>query len=138
MSNAEVDQFRRRNRQFASAATAVITFIGAVGLAIIVVVALRGHTMRAERLERLALSWAPTVCYLWALWALRAMFMTLARDGLSFGPAVVRALERVGWALGLGALLTLAEAPMSLWLTHGVSPGGFATLNVPALTLGVI
>lgn len=66
------------------------------------------------------------------------MFRALARDGLSFQPAVIRALGQVGWALGWGSLLTLLEAPVVVWLTGGAGPGGgFATLNVPALTLGV-
>jgi hypothetical protein len=135
--DVEVDRFRRRNRQFAFAASAVIAGICVIVLATLVVVVLRGHTMRIERIQRLALSWSPTLCYLWALWALRGMFLALARGGLSFRPEVIAALGQVGWALGLGGLLTLVETPLIVWLTKGPGVGGFAIVNVPALTLGV-
>lgn len=137
-AEAELSQFRQRSRQFAGAATAVVAVIGVIIVLTLGVVVLRGQAMGWARVTRLALSWTPAVCYLWALWTLRGMFRALARDGLTFQPAVTRALGRVGWALAGGAVLTLLEAPVVVWLTGGGGPGGgFATLNVPALTLGV-
>jgi hypothetical protein len=136
-AEAETALFRRRNRQFALAATLAIVVIGVIVTLTLVVVLLRAQVMRAERLERIALGWSPAACYVWALWTLHGMFKAMARDGLSFQPQVIAALGRVGWALGWGAALTLIEAPLMAWLIHGPGPGSFAALNVPAMTLGV-
>src|SRR4051812_2095166 len=104
-AEAETTVFRRRSRQFAAATTLVIGAIGLFMILTLGVIVLRGQAMGGARVGRLLLSWSPAVGYLWALWILRTMFQMLARDGLSFQPQIIRALGRVGWALGGGAVL---------------------------------
>src|SRR4051794_1190928 len=91
-AETEVRQFRRRSRQFAAATTVVFGLIGLFIVLTLGVIVLRGEAMGAARVERLLLSWSPAICYLWALWVLRDMFRALARDGLTFQPAVIGAL----------------------------------------------
>lgn len=134
----EVASFRHRNRGFAAAATIILIVVcSIVGLTLAVVV-LQGHAMRAETLQKVALAWAPAAFYLWALWILRGMFAALARGGLAFQPVVIRALSRVGWALLLGASVSLLLAPVARMLAVSRPVAGFAVLNLPSLTLGVV
>lgn len=134
----EVRLFRRRSRQYAALATVMFSAIALIVALTLGVIVLRGQALGPTRVTRMALSWSPAIGYLWALWTLRGMFQSLARDGLSFQPAVIHALDRVGRALGLGAALSLIEGPAVVWLTGGAGPSvGFAAMNVPALTLMV-
>jgi hypothetical protein len=134
----EVAVFRRRNRQFAVAATIVLIAVGGFVVLTLAVVVLQGHAMRTETLQKVALAWCPALFYLWALWTLRGMFAALARGGMTFQPVVVRALARIGWALLLGAGAGLVVAPPVQMLTVPRPVAGFAVFNVPALTLGVV
>jgi hypothetical protein len=68
------------------------------------------------------------------------MFASLAKGGPARqGEAVARALNRVGWALALGATATVLVSPALLALTqrpHAMAT--FAAVDVPAATLGVV
>jgi hypothetical protein len=134
----EVLAFRRRSRQFAVAATLALIAIIAVSTLTLAVIVLKGHVMRPQTLQKLALSWSPAPFYLWAVWTLRGMFASLARSGVSFQPLVVRALGRVGWALVLGAAVSLLLAPMIMTMTRPRTVAAFAIFNMPALTIGVV
>jgi len=131
--------FRRRNRLFAAIATAAIAVIAGIMALTLLVVITRWDALADQTLRRLALTWAPTPFYLWALWSLRGMFGAFARAGLSFQPALAGALVRIGWGLLLGALTTLVASPFVLAMRapRGMT-GGFATFNVPAFTLGIV
>lgn len=134
----EVAAFRSRSRRFAIATALVLAAILTVCALHLLVILLRGQVMRPETLQKLALGWAPAPFYLWALWTLRGMFAALARTGISFQPTVSRALGRVGLALVLGAGVSLLASPMMLALIRPRTIGGFAILNVPSLTIGVV
>ena len=132
----EVQRFLRMSRWYARLATLLFSAITLMVLLTLGVIALRGPAMGATRVTRMALSWSPAIGYLLALWTLRDMFRALARDGLAFQPAVIRALRHVGAALGVGAALSLLETPATFLLTGARAPSsGFALLNVPAFTL---
>lgn len=137
-ANSELAQFRRRNRQFFLATTLTILAIAAIMVTTLAAIILKGHILDAYAIKRLALIWSPALFYLWGLWTLRGMFGVLARGGVSFQPIITRAIAKVGWALLLGALVSLVIGPLqSLLLQHNMT-GWFATFNVPALTLGVV
>jgi hypothetical protein len=90
-------------------------------------------------LERLALTWSPTPFYLWALWSLSRLFRNLWLRGADLSLAMAGALVRIGWGLLLGAATALAASPFLLALAGSQRmEGRFATLNVPALTIGVV
>lgn len=130
--------FQRRSRAFLIAATVVLAAVVAVILLTLFVLVTRGPTMRVESLERLGLIWAPALFYLWALWTLRGLFSALSRGGLNFQPLIAQALSRIGWALALGAGVSVVAAPIVLSLGGPHAFGGFAVFVVPPLTLGVV
>jgi hypothetical protein len=143
---AEIEvRLRRASRQYAFVATFMFGAIATLAVGILVVILLRGQALGATRVTRLAISWSPAIGYLWALWTLRDMFRALARDGLTFQPAVVRGLGRLGTALGIGAALSVMQGGViyfltRAWRTGGVVPGDSSpimSVNVPALTLVV-
>jgi hypothetical protein len=136
----ELPRFRAQNRFFA-----VATLIVLGGILLVIALLLYGMTLqsdaaRSEIGRRLLLTWSPTVFYLWALWTLRGMFAALAKGGPARqGETVARALNRVGWALALGATATVLVSPVVLAMTqrpHAMS--AFAAVDVPAATLGVV
>ncbi len=134
---AEQLQFRKRNRQFYWLATlALIAAMMVVALTIIVVV-LKGATMRTVTLQQLALAWAPAVFYVWALWAVRGLFAALSKKGFAFHDVIARALTHIGWSLTLGTLVSILAMPFVISLGPPIV-GRFAILNAPALTLGVV
>lgn len=128
----------------------LVTTVVFAGFAIWVVLALvgivlRGQVVGATVVTQLALTLSPAAGYLWATWTLRAMFQTLARDGLTFQPAVIAALGRLGRALGVGAALSMMAMSLShlffltgAWRTGGGSSGGdleSLSVGLPTLTL---
>lgn len=131
--------FRKRARLFALVATGALAVIAAVIALTAFVVVTHWGTMPGRMIQRVLLTWAPTPFYLWSLWSVRTMFRALAREGLTFAPALAAALTRIGWGLALGALTTILTSPFVLALSAGGGMrAGFATFNVPALTLGVV
>lgn len=135
----EADQvsFRKRIRQFYWLATlALMAAMMVVALTVIVVV-LKGTTMRVTTLQQLALAWAPAVFYVWALWAVQGLFSALSKKGFVFHDVIARALTRIGWALALGAAVSIAAMPFVVSLGAPIV-GRFAIFNAPALTLGVV
>src|SRR5690242_11944668 len=138
--SAEIDnaaRFRRRNRQFYWAATLVFAAIVAFMALTLIVVITRGSVMRASTLQQLPLAWAPALFYLWAVWSARQMFAAFSRAGFVFHAVATNALGRIGWALALGAAASLVAAPIMMSF-GGRVVGGFATINAPALTLGIV
>ncbi len=133
-----IARFRSQSRQFQRVASVAFAVILTLAVLTVAVAVARWDAMGPRALSRLALIWAPAGFYLWALWTLRAMFAGFARGGLAFQPAIARAISRVGWALLLGAATTLATSPLVLALTVPHRMGGFAAINLPALTLGVV
>jgi hypothetical protein len=130
-----VERFRKLNRRFAIAATVVIAAI-AMMMVIYAIVALRG--LQAPVLLRLALSWSPSLFYLWALWTLRDLFVQLAHSGPGVQFGVTAALAKIGWALMLGSLATLVVTPLINMMTEPHHLGSFPLFDVPALTLGMV
>jgi hypothetical protein len=139
----EIQGFRRANRTYAFIATFMFGGVILFVIMLLGVIVLRGQAMGATRVTRIVLSWSPAIGYLWALWTLRGVFLALARDGLSFQPAVIRALRHLGAALGIGAALSMIEGGAvyfltRAWRTGGVVPGDanpITGVNVPAMTL---
>ena len=86
---------------------------------------------------RLVFAWAPALFYLIALFSARRLFATLAEEGFSFGPAVVRALNRIGIALACGGGASLVWGGYLMFSgMRGV--GGFAGLAAPGLTIAIV
>jgi len=134
---AEAARFQRRNRAFYWAATAVIAaLVFFAALQIFVHIRL-GEAATARGTNILILSWAPALFYLYGLWSVRDMFAALSRKGFIFHDVVASALVRVGWALLLGALVSLAALPVLISLGSRIL-GQFAIFGAPALTIGVI
>jgi hypothetical protein len=143
---AEIEaRLRLACRRWGLVATVVFAGFAMWVLLALVGVVLRGQAVGATVVTRLALSLSPAAGYLWATWTLRGMFQTLARDGLTFQPAVIGALGRLGRALGVGAGLSLLVTSLlqlltGAWRTGGASPGGDLTsisVGLPTLTLMV-
>jgi hypothetical protein len=141
---AEIEvRLRLASRNCALVATVVFAGFTMWVVLALVGVALRGQAVGATVVTRLALSLSPAAGYLWALWTLRGMFQALARDGLTFQPAVIGALGRLGTALLIGAALSMMEMSLlhllnGAWRTGGESPGGDLTsigVGLPTLTL---
>ena len=120
-----------------SGAVAVIAGIVSAALLLTLIVLLTSSCPCATRVSNgYKQSWAPAAFYLWAFRA--APSSALARGGLNFQPLIAQALSRVGWALALGAGVSVAAAPLTLSLGGPHAFGGFAVFDVPALTLGVV
>jgi hypothetical protein len=143
---AEIEaRLRLACRNCALVATVVFAGFAMLVVLALVGIVLRGQVVGATRATQLALSLSPAAGYLWATWTLRGMFQTLARDGLTFQPAVIGALGRLGTALLLGAALSMMEVSLlhlltGAWRTGGASPSGdVESLSVilPTLTLMV-
>ncbi len=133
----EAHRFRSFNRWLAVvAALAIVAIVGVIAITLLVVS--RWQSSHPETLTRLALTWSPSLFYLWAMWTLRGLFSDLSRSGPAVQPAVTRALSRIGLALMGGAALTLITAPFVLAQETPHRAGGFAIFNVPALTLGLL
>jgi hypothetical protein len=133
----DVVRFQKRNRNFYWSATIIFFVMVAVIALTLLVVATRGAFMRVDTLQQLPLAWAPAIFYLWAVWAARSMFAAFSRGGFIFQDVVTKTLTRIGWALCLGAAATMLATPLRLLMgAHLVA--GFAVLNIPALTLGVV
>jgi hypothetical protein len=145
---AEIEaRLRLACRSCALVATVVFAAFTTLVVVALVLVVLRGQAAGATVVMRLALSLSPAAGYLWATWTVRGMFQALARDGLTFQPAVIGALGRLGAALGVGAALSMMEVSLSrlllltgAWRTGGASPGGdlgYLSAMLPTLTLMV-
>lgn len=141
MSNATgMDQklgFRRQARRFMWAASAAL-FIAAGFLALTVfVIVTRGAVMNSQALARFILVWIPVGFYVGALYEVNRLFAALAREGISFGPAIVAGLTRIGAWLAAGGAAGLCVGVYVL-VTSPPGSGGFAFLNAPALTISII
>jgi hypothetical protein len=149
---AEIEaRLRLGCRSWALVATVMFAGFAMLVVLALVGIVLRGQAVGAAVVTRLALSLSPVAGYLWALWTLRGMFQALARDGLTFQPAVIGALGRLGTALLLGAALSMMEVNLShllsmlhlltgAWRTGGASPSGdleYIGVMLPTLTLMV-
>ena len=82
-----------------------------------------------------ALTWLPVPFYLYALWAIRAVFRAFAAGG-TFGPAIASGCRRAGWALALGGALSALGVPNLMWLVYG--RGGPLQFDVAYLAVGVV
>lgn len=133
---AEAQQFQKRTRLFFWAATAVFAAL-AFFLALQIFVHLRDDRDTTRNALIIALSWAPAIFYLWAVWSVRGLFAALSRKGFVFHDVIAGALGRIGLALLLGALTSLAALPFLIQLGSRIL-GQFAIFAAPALTIGVI
>jgi hypothetical protein len=130
--------FVRRARQFRVVAGIVMALIVAMMALTLFVLCLRASVFGAAAIQRIALSWLPSLFYLWAIWTVRQLFGALAAEGPVFRPLLASAMTRIGGALLLGAATTIATAPIILALTVRRGMGSFAIFNVPALTIGTV
>lgn len=132
----EAQQFQKRTRLFFWSATAVFAALVFI-LALQVFVHVRDDRDTTRNVAIIALSWAPAVFYLWALWTFRALFAALSRKGYVFHDVIAGALGRIGLALVLGAVTSLIALPFLIQLGSRIL-GQFAIFTAPALTIGVI
>ncbi len=132
---AEAQTFKARNRLFYWATTLVVAILLLVAALQIFVQLRGGGTSRAATI--LALSWAPSIIYLWGLWSVRGMFAALSRKGFVFHDVVSSALTRLGAALVLGAAVALAALPLLISLGSRVL-GQFAIFIAPPLAIGIV
>jgi hypothetical protein len=136
-TETDIIRFKALNRRLFIAATIVIAAIAAVILVYAIII-FSGVVKSSTVLIALLLSWSPCPFYLWALWTLRSLFGQLSRGGPSLPLKVTSALSRIGWALMLGATLTLALTPLIDRFSKPHRMGNFAVFDVPALTLGLV
>jgi len=136
-NESEIRRFHALNRSFFAAVTVVIVASVAV-ISVYAVVVIRGSGLPHAVLIRLLLGWLPCCFYLWALWTLRNLFAQLSRGGPGVPLGVTKALSGIGWALMLGAALTLIVTPWIDRLTKPHRMGNFPRFDLPALTLGMV
>jgi hypothetical protein len=130
--------FRRRNWLLLVVTTVVIGVVILVIAASLFVLAMKSDVMSGDRVLRIGASWLPAVFYLWALWSIRSLFLTLSRGDFGF-ISLVQVLARVGWSLMLGSASALAITPLLVTLNQEERlRGAFAVFNVPALTLMIV
>lgn len=139
MSQIDLVRFRRMCAQFRWLAVFMVVSVGAL-LALIHVVfplliALRDGAPRQGFGIGLFYA-APTVFYLFAVWAIGSAMGRLA-SGTLIQPTLASALRRVGLALGLGGLLSVFGVT-NLSRLVGLSEGGWLHFDVAGMTLGMI
>jgi hypothetical protein len=82
-----------------------------------------------------AVLWLPVPFYLYALWAIRGVFRSLAAGG-TFGPAIAAGCTRAGFALAIGGTLSAVGVPNVMRVLHG--QGGILVFDVAYLAVGVV
>jgi hypothetical protein len=136
----DIGHFRRRSRQFRDLTTIVI-----VGLALVLLLGPLAWlaqivTHRTDPSARQAFLMAdllaPGLFYLFALWSIRAAFDDLGKGRL-FETTVTAALQRVGWSLLAGGLISVfVVTNVARVLTDG--RGGYLHFDLPGIVLGVV
>ena len=120
---------RNRARLLRNLVTLPLVVLGLV-LAIEVLGALTGHYPPRAVIGRL-----PVVFYLAAIWMMRSSLASIAR-GVLFDRVLPQMIERVGVALGAGALTNVFVVP---WIWKAAfGSGGYAWYDPAAITLGVV
>lgn len=141
MSQADIDRFRQRCRQFRWLAIFMVVSVGAL-LALVhlvspVVLHLRdGNSLEAMRFVPGLIWTIPTVCYLVGVWSIGHAMGELAKGRL-IQPTLAHALRRVGLALGIGGVASVFVVT-NLLRVIGDGKGGYAHFDVPGMTLGMI
>ncbi|KQW78844.1 hypothetical protein [Brevundimonas sp. Root1279] len=140
MSQADIDRFRQRCRQFRWLAIFMVVSVGAL-LALMHVIApavmwSRGYGGYPTTLWASMISGLPPACYLFGVWSIGSALGELAKGRL-IQPTLAHALRRVGLALGVGGVLSVFVVTNLLRLI-GAIEGGFAHFDVPGMTLGMI
>lgn len=138
----KLDRFRRDCRFLQMLVTSVLLGTAAILLLPYLILPLirlwkegaGGHAGRD-----LLLAWvrvAPGLCYLWALWGVRAALGELV-GGRLFQPVVGRALRRIGRGVVAGALLSIfAVSNLDRVILHG--HGGFAYFDLSGIVVAVV
>lgn len=143
MNPARRDLFRLRCRQFRWLA---LVMIGVVGLLVALLVffmpveaMIAGNAEAGAAWRRAigALIWqAPTLCYLYAVWAISRALKDLSQGRL-IQPTLGGALRRVGIALGLGGFTSVFVVTNLARMLDG-GAGGYLNYDVAGMTLGMI
>lgn len=85
----------------------------------------------------LVLNLIPAIFYLWALFAVRRVFLALSQDVRSRYESVADALSRIGWGLMLGAAST-AIPILNLFWQPKQGGGNLIAIVAPSLTIFVL
>ena len=140
MSQSDLTRFRRMCSQFRWLAVFMVVSVGALLALIHLVFPVLGMASGRTALDGRWLSqliWAlPAVFYLFAVWSIGVAMGQLARGRL-IHPTLSSALRRVGFALGVGGLLSVFGVTNLTRLISGGS-GGLAFFDVAGMTLGMI
>jgi hypothetical protein len=116
-------EIQRRSRQFATATVLLGLVIVAV-FAVTMASAFRAPAADQPELQVMyAVYWLPTLFYLWALLAIRRIFLDIG-SGALFAPAVAKGLRQIGWALLSGGAVNLVVIRV---IQNSYLPRGFST-----------
>lgn len=143
MANDDIARFRRQCGQFRWLAVFMVCSVAAVLVLMFVVapaVALSrgtfpGNVSQIDMIEK-AIWTTPTLFYLYAVWSIGSALGEVSKGRL-IQPTLARALRHVGFALGLGGLLSVFGITNISRLIGG-SQGSFAYFDVAGMTLGMI
>ena len=141
MSQADIDRFRQRCRQFRWLAIFMVVTVGAL-LALMHVIAPLAMWSRGmgdrypDALWTALITGLPPACYLFGVWSIGGALGELAKGRL-IQPTLAHALRRVGLALGIGGVLSVFVVTNLLRFV-GAAQGGYAHFDVPGMTLGMI
>lgn len=141
MSQADIDRFRQRCRQFRWLAIFMVVTVGVL-LALMHVIAplvmwSRGLDDRyPDAIWTALITGLPPACYLFGVWSIGSALGELAKGRL-IQPTLAHALRRVGLALGIGGVLSVFVVTNLIRIV-GAGEGGFAHFDVPGMTLGMI
>lgn len=143
----QIDKLRRDSRLFGRVTLALL--IATALLLLVPTLAALGmsaarHGTWATLLRWSGVIWLPSIFYLYALWAIRRLFVAYAQGGL-IGPAVAAGCTQAGVALALGGTTSAVIVPNLLRLIdHASSPGGqpvrgsFLHFDLAYLAVGVV
>jgi hypothetical protein len=138
MSSSDADQLRRHSLWLSRLTLFLFlaTFAVTVGLQLLglIVAAFRGSAP-PPAMAWGAVLWVPVPCYLYALWAIRGVFLDFARGG-TLGPAMAAGCIRAGWALAIGATLSAVGVPNLARLLGARS--SYLVFDVAYLAVGVV
>lgn len=123
----DIELLRRQSRWFGRLTLVLLVLTALVVLIPTImagVVLARRDGPLTDLLAWSALTWSPTIFYLYALWMIRGAFSGFAAGGV-FGPAVAAGCARAGAGLALGGTMSAVGVPNLYWML-GLpgTPGG--------------
>ncbi|MCC6786628.1 MAG: DUF2975 domain-containing protein [Hyphomonadaceae bacterium] len=138
MSRAELLKSRSRRLANLSVVACVVlaAFLLLETFGALTVASLHGEPVAPQLFWSGAVSAAPACFYLWGLWQVRSALAAIG-VGEMFAPVAASAIERVGWALMIGGIVSVAVVP-TLRRIVGDDPGYVLAFDVAGVVLSVV